>query len=112
MRNPSVGRRTFLATSTAALAAAALAPLDAEQTPPRQRLALAGTGSRGSEMWGENVVRHYADRVELVGLFDRNGLRARAAQHIIGTTAPVFGEFDAMLQQARPDGVIIATVDA
>jgi predicted dehydrogenase len=112
MHSPSVDRRTFLATSTAAFAAAALAPLEAEQTPSRQRLALAGTGSRGSEMWGENLVRHYADCVELVGLFDRNGLRAHAAQRIIGTTAPVFAEFDAMLQQTRPDAVIIATVDA
>jgi predicted dehydrogenase len=63
-------------------------------------------------MWGENLVRHYADRVELVGLFDRNPLRARAAQRIVGTTAPVFEQFDAMLQHARPDAVIIATVDA
>jgi predicted dehydrogenase len=111
MHTPAVDRRTFLATSTAALAAA-LAPVDAAQTPGRRRLALAGTGSRGSTMWGENLVRQYADRVELVGLFDRNALRARAAQRIIGTSAPVFAEFDAMLSQTRPDAVIIATIDA
>ena len=107
-----VDRRTFLATSTAALAGAALGPLDAGRATGKKRLALAGTGSRGSGMWGENLVRDYADCVELVGLFDRNGLRARAAQRIIGTTAPVFDEFDAMLHTIRPDAVIIATVDA
>src|SRR5215218_9095872 len=107
-----VDRRTFLAASSAALASAALAPLHGAETARTQRLALAGTGSRGSSMWGENLVRHYADRVELVGLFDRNPLRARAAQRLIGTSAPVFDQFVAMLQQATPDAVIIATVDA
>src|SRR3954468_13567713 len=112
MPTAPVDRRTFLATSSAALASAALSPLHAAETARKKRLALAGTGSRGSSMWGENLVRHYADRVELVGLFDRNPLRSRAAQRIIGTTAPVFEQFDGMLQQARPDAVMIATVDA
>src|SRR5215208_7757100 len=112
MPTAPVGRRTFLAASSAALASAALAPLHGADTARKQRLALAGTGSRGSSMWGENLVRHYADRVELVGLFDRNPLRARAAQRLIGASAPVFAEFDAMLSQTRPDAVIVATADA
>jgi hypothetical protein len=70
-----VDRRTFLAASGAALASAALSDVGAGAQPGRRRLALAGTGSRGSGTWGEDLVRHYADVVELVGLFDRNGLR-------------------------------------
>ena len=107
-----VDRRTFLATSGALVAGAAVGAVGAPLQPARTRLALAGTGSRGSGTWGQDLVGHYADRVELVGLFDRNGLRARAAQRLIGTTAPVFADFDTMVRQARPDAVIVATVDA
>ena len=94
------------------MAGAAASAVGGPVQPARRRLALAGTGSRGSGTWGEDLVQHYADRVELVGLFDRNGLRARAAQRLIGTTAPVFADFDTMVRQARPDAVIVATVDA
>ena len=94
------------------MAGAAVGAAGAAVQPARRRLALAGTGSRGSGTWGEDLVQHYADRIELVGLFDRNGLRARAAQRLIGTTAPVFADFDTMVRQARPDAVIVATVDA
>ena len=107
-----VDRRTFLATSGALVAGAAVSAAGAPVQPARRRLALAGTGSRGSGTWGEDLVRHYADRVELVGLFDANSLRARAAQRLISTTAPVFADFKTMVQQSRPDAVIVATVDA
>ena len=107
-----VNRRTFLATSGALVAGAAVGAVGASVQAARRRLALAGTGSRGSGTWGQDLVRHYDDRIELVGLFDRNGLRARAAQRLIGTTAPVFADFDTMVRQARPDAVIVATVDA
>jgi predicted dehydrogenase len=105
-----MNRRTFLSTTAAALASSRLGA--ASTADRRQRLALAGTGSRGSSMWGAELVQYYADRVELVGLFDRNSLRARAARGIIGTTAPIFPTFDGMLQQTRPDAVVVATVDA
>ena len=104
-----MNRRTFLSTSAAALVASRVG---AQRADRRQRLALVGTGSRGSSMWGADLVRDDSDRVELVGLFDRNGLRARAARGIIGTTAPTFPDFDAMLRQTRPDAVVVATVDA
>jgi predicted dehydrogenase len=138
----AIDRRTFLATSTAALvgtsvgqgfrpreplrrtaaASAAVSPADAPEVvgrgfspadaTSRKRLALVGTGSRGCSMWGAALVEGYPDVVEIVGLFDSNGLRARAAQRIIGTKAPVFAEFDAMLRQTTPDAVVVATVDA
>lgn len=112
MATAPVDRRTFLATSGAVLAGAALGRAEGQTASSRRRLALTGAGSRGSGTWGRDLVRHYADRVELVGLFDSNSLRARAAQGLIGTTAPVFAEFDTMVRQSRPDAVIVATVDA
>jgi predicted dehydrogenase len=104
----TIDRRTFLASSAAALVAARTARADGL----RLRLALVGTGSRGSSMWGSDLTEFYADRVEHVGLFDRNGRRARAAQSIIGTRAPVYADFETMLRQTRPDAVVVATVDA
>ena len=95
------------------MAGAALGAAGAEcPAAARQRFALAGTGSRGSGTWGEDLARHYADRVEIVGLFDRNGARARAAQRLIGTDAPVFADFDTMVRQSKPHAVIVATVDS
>jgi predicted dehydrogenase len=109
----AIDRRTFLATSGAAIAVAAAGVMAQAPAPSaRRRLVLVGTGSRGSGTWGQDLVRHYADRVELVGLFDSNGLRARAARRLIGTTAPVFADFETMVRQVKPDAVIVATVDA
>ncbi len=109
-----INRRSFLGASAAALVSASRLGAAGPGTaaPRRLRLALAGTGSRGSSMWGADLVRYYADRVEHVGLFDRNQRRAHAARGIIGTDAPVFDSFDTMLGQTRPDAVVIATVDA
>ena len=47
-----VDRRTFLATSGVAIAGAAVGVM-AQTQPARRRLALAGTGSRGSGTWGD-----------------------------------------------------------
>src|SRR4051812_13160632 len=104
----TIDRRTFLAASAAALVAGSASRADGG----RVRLALTGTGSRGSSMWGSDLTQFYADRIEHVGLFDRNVRRARAAQGIIGTSAPVFEDFDTMLRQTRPDAVVVATIDA
>src|SRR6185436_6969941 len=98
----TLDRRTFLATSAAALVGAGAG----HAGPTRLRLALAGTGSRGSSMWGRDLTEFYDDRIEHVGLFDRNLRRARAAQGLIGTKAPVFPEFETMLRETRPDAVV------
>ena len=110
--NHPVDRRTFLATSGALVAAATVGAVGAAAQPARRRLALAGTGSRGSGTWGEDLVQHYADRIELVGLFDRNGLQ--------GPRGAALDRHDgSCLCRLRHDGApgearrrIVATVDA
>ena len=106
------GSTTFLATSAAAFVGAGLAPASA--APARRRLALAGT---------------WLARLQHVGPGARPGPRrsgrargavrlqwpprtGRTADDPRGTTAPVFADFDGMLRDARPDAVIVATVDA
>jgi predicted dehydrogenase len=83
--------------------------MNAEQ--PRRRIAVAGTGHRGSGTWGRQLIREMADRVELVGLADPNPLRLAAAQHLIGTNAPAFTDVREMLVATRPDTLIVTTRD-
>ena len=73
----SVTRRQFLA-GGGALVMTTLAPtrtLSSAQKGPRLKLAIVGTGSRGSQSWGKPIVATYSDVVELVGLCDINSKR-------------------------------------
>jgi predicted dehydrogenase len=91
-------------------AAAAGVPMAAQGR--RTRMAMIGTGERGILTWGQPVARDYADVVEIVGLCDINGLRAKAAQGLIGTQAPAYVDFEQMLRETAPELVVITTVDA
>jgi predicted dehydrogenase len=112
---PSLTRREFIADSSAAIVTAAL-PLNglshAASPPQKLRMAIVGTGSRGTLTWGKPVVENYADVVELVGLCDINRKRAEAAKAIIGINAPTFVDFDKMIEQTRPHSVVVTTIDA
>jgi predicted dehydrogenase len=79
--------------------------------PQRRRIALAGTGHRGSGTWGRQLVRDMADRVELVGLADSNGRRLAVAQQAIGTNAPAFTDVGEMIAATQPDTLIVTTRD-
>jgi predicted dehydrogenase len=107
-------RRKFIVGSGAALAATAY---PSANLPPaggqrKLRMAIVGTGSRGSFTWGREVVSGYSDVVEIVGLCDHNGKRVAAARKLIGTAAPIFTDFDRMIRETRPDTVTVTTVDA
>lgn len=105
-------RRNFLAGSGAALVTAACTTNFSEATTQRKlRMAMVGTGSRGSFTWGQGVVRNYSDVVDLVGLCDHNGKRVVAAQKLIGTSAPTFTDFDRMIRETKPETVLVTTVD-
>lgn len=108
-------RREFIGGAAAALAASAISsaasPLPAAGAQ-RLRMAMIGTGSRGTSAWGQEVVAGYSDVVEIVGLCDINSKRAEAARAVIGTSAPAFVDFDRMIRETRPDTVVVTTVDA
>jgi predicted dehydrogenase len=61
-------------------------------------------------MYGEPITQYFSERARVAGVFDVNPTRAArlaaACNH-----APCFNDFDAMLQQTRPDCVIVTTVD-
>jgi predicted dehydrogenase len=107
-----VTRRDFVTTAGGAAVGAMLAsatPLRAQQ---KRRYAIVGTGVRGIGMWGRPIVQQYGDLVEFVGLSDINPIRLEVAKGQIGVSCPTFTSFDEMLDKARPDLLMVTTVDA
>jgi predicted dehydrogenase len=80
-------------------------------TDAKQRLALVGTGHRGTGTWGVDLMASYRDRVEFVGLCDSNSRRVAYARREIGTNAPVFSDFGKMIRETRPERVIVTSRD-
>ena len=112
MITDSMTRRSFIS-GGAALAVTASSVVGAPRAGERRlRMALVGTGARGSLTWGQDVVEGYSDVVEIVGLCDINSKRVEAAKKLIGTNAPSFVDFDRMIKETRPDTVMVTTVDA
>jgi len=97
-------RKEFLGISAASLAGATQGG--------KRRVALAGTGSRGSSAWGRELLREHGERVEMVALYDINPKRLEAARRIMGTSAPVYTDLAHMIREAKPELVIVATKDS
>ncbi len=106
-------RRKFL-NSISMLAAATAFPINSFQFEMSKKLkiALVGTGIRGTSFWGKRLVDEYADILEFVGLSDINPGRLKYGKEFIGTNCPTFVNFDEMLVQTKPDLVIVTTVDS
>ncbi len=112
----AINRRQFIRNSSvaaAALGAAALTnPMGAFAAPAKTRVALVGTGIRGSTTWGMNLLRDVGELVEMVGLCDVNPDRVKVAQRWMGGKIPTFTDFDEMIRTTKPERVIVTTVDA
>ena len=76
----------------------------------RKRYAIAGTGSRALGMFARPLTGELAGVGELVGVYDPNQLRAAAVSRLAGGVR-TYRDFDEMLEAARPDTVIVTTVD-
>ena len=77
----------------------------------RHRVALVGTGHRGTGMWGKELLAGWRDRAEFVAICDLNEVRAAHARKAIGTNAPIYTDIDAMLAAAKPEIVIVCSRD-
>jgi len=91
---------------------AAAGVTDVTGAAPGKRLALVGTGIRGTTMWGNGVAGPYKEYVEFVGLCDINPKRVEAGKQLIGVDCPVFTDFDRMIKETKPDTVIVTTKDS
>ncbi|HVQ38724.1 MAG TPA: Gfo/Idh/MocA family oxidoreductase [Pyrinomonadaceae bacterium] len=104
-------RRDFVKTAGSAAAVVLTQPSLASVTSARRRYAIVGTGDRATSMWGRPLVQKYSDVVEFVGLCDINPKRVAVAKELIGVQCPTFTNFDQMIAQAKPDLLMVTTVD-
>src|SRR5262245_40894065 len=109
----SPSRRDFVKAAGGAAVAASVFPLDTltTQTPRKRRYAIVGTGDRATAMWGADLAKNYSDVIEFVGLCDINPKRVAVARKFIGVDCPTFTNFDEMMDKAKPELVMVTTVD-
>ena len=107
-------RSTFLKYTAAAGASLMLHPFEsfAIRPGPKTRLALVGTGARGSSLWGREIIRSFGEVTEFVGLSDINPGRLEYVKKLMNVNCPTFTNFEQMLRETKPDYVIVTTVDA
>jgi predicted dehydrogenase len=113
IESEGVTRREFVSSATGAAVGALVAGSGlTAAAQAKRRYAIVGTGVRGVGMWGTPIARQYNDIVEFVGLCDTNPVRMEAAKRQMGVSCPTFTSFDEMVAKARPDLLMVTTVDA
>jgi len=108
-------RRSFLEKSGLAAGAVLINnpyPLNSKTPVAKMRVAMVGTGIRGTNMWGKEVVEDYSDHVEFVGLCDINPGRLEFGKKYIGVNCPTFTDFEEMMKKTKPDTLLVMTVDS
>lgn len=107
-------RRKFVKYTAVAGAALMLNPFEsfAFSNDKKIKVALVGTGHRGSGNWGESLLKNFKESIEFVGLCDINPGRVAFAKTFMKVDCPVFTNFDEMLQKIKADYIIVTTVDA
>ncbi|MDZ4709313.1 MAG: Gfo/Idh/MocA family oxidoreductase [Saprospiraceae bacterium] len=109
-----INRRDFIQQSAVAAGGIMIKPMADAYVKPiaKKRLALVGTGDRGTGFWGKALLENYKDLVEFVGLCDINPGRLEYAKSYIGADCRTYIDFDEMMREKKPDTVIVTTVDA
>jgi predicted dehydrogenase len=117
-RKRDLSRREFLTSSAAVFCAAAIGQPGAGPArgrpadPPKSKVALVGTGDRGTSVWGKDLIERYGDILDLVGLCDSNPIRLETGKRLIGTACPTFTDGARMIRETRPDILIVAPTDS
>ncbi len=70
-----------------------------------------GTGHRGTNAFAVPLVKEYKDCGKLCGVYDINPKRAALVSEFSGESIPVYDDFDKMLEEVKPDVVIVTTKD-
>jgi predicted dehydrogenase len=113
MTQQQFNRRKFLATSGLAAGALFAAPAyTISGTGEKRKIALVGTGIRGTTFWGRSIQNQYSDIIEFVGLCDINPGRLEYGKSFIGVECQTFTDFEKMMTTTKPDLLIVTTVDA
>ena len=116
-KNNEISRRKFLSSSAyAALGVAGHSllksgPLWGSSAENKLKVALVGTGIRGSGTWGKALLENYSDVLDMVGLCDINPKRLEYAKQYMGAKCLTFVDFKKMIELTKPDTVIVTTTD-
>ena len=76
-----------------------------------KKYCLVGTGWRGMFSYVEPLVKEYGDCAELAAVCDINPKRALFPTQYLGKDIPAYTDFDKMLEDHKPDVVIVTTKD-
>jgi predicted dehydrogenase len=79
---------------------------------PKKKIAMVGTGHRGTSMWGIDVIKDYGDEIEFVGLCDKNPGRVKTAQKMMNLSCTTYTNLDQMLKETKPEVLIVTTMDS
>jgi len=117
MSKNSINRRDFIIktgilTSGAILSSQMTRGMFSLQNLPKKRIALVGTGSRGTSFMGKNIRDNFNDVAEFVGLCDINEGRVNYAKKLLGVDCQVFTDFNKMIKTVPIDLLFVATVDS
>ncbi len=116
-KKSKLNRRDFISSSAKmALAAVSLpllknSPALAKPAGRKLKVALVGTGIRGSGTWGKALIKNYSDVLEMVGLCDINPVRMEYAKGYMGAECPTYTDFEKMIEETSPDTVVVTTTD-
>lgn len=76
------------------------------------KVVLVGAGTRGTSFWGKRLIQQYPDILEFVGISDINQGRLEYALEYMGVKCPIYTNFDGMMDETKPDLVIVTTKDS
>jgi predicted dehydrogenase len=108
----ALNRRAFIQKTTLASAGVLGALGSNANIFAKKKVAIVGTGSRGTGMWGAPVLRDYKNQIDYVALCDSNEGRLKTAQAMIGGNMALYTDFEKMMREQKPDILIVTTVDA
>lgn len=76
-----------------------------------KKYVLAGASMRAYHMFAEPLTTRFKDYAQVAGVYDINTKRSEILGRECGGI-PVFKDFNVMLEETKPDAVIVTTVDA
>jgi predicted dehydrogenase len=105
-------RRKFIKQGGTVVAGSVLSSsLLATPAGTKKRVAMVGTGHRGTSMWGVEVLKEHSNVMEFVGLCDINPGRVETAKKMMNLSCPTYTDFDKMMKEVKPELLIVTTVD-
>jgi len=104
-------RRTFVKNTGTIAAGTLITPQLFASSFAKKRIAMVGTGDRGTGMWGVPVIKEFGDLVEFVGLCDINLGRVQTAKQFMNVNCATYTDFNKMMKETKPDLLIVTTVD-